>query len=254
MNDREQAPCAAAPDPRPPAHPHLAAHAVPWQHALTWFEDGLRLFKRRPPVWMALAAITIATELLLAFLPDPWPLLSKLLAPLVACGLLVASAAADRHLSPRVRHAFAAFRAPTHAVVAIVLASLLTFAAEAFAGWWIADVNLLEAHGAAEDLTGSAWLGVYAIGVLASLPVTFVPLHVLFEPVGLVDAFAASWRGFALNTTPLLVYAGLSLVLLAFGLLTMGLGLVFAMPLWAASSYTAWRDIFAVEEAPLVGD
>jgi len=55
-----------------------------------------------------------------------------------------------------------------------------------------------------------------------------------------------------LNTMPLLVYAGLSLVLLGLGLLTWGIGFVFAMPLWAASSYTAWRDIFGVEEAPIV--
>lgn len=96
----------------------------------------------------------------------------------------------------------------------------------------------------------SAWIGVYAIGVLASLPVAFVQLHALFEPVGFAEAFIASWRAFLLNTTPLLVYAALSLVLLAFGLLTLGLGLVFVMPLWAASSYAAWRDIFAVDEPP----
>lgn len=238
--------------PGPPALPHLAAHAVPWQHALIWFEDALRLFKRRPGVWIVLALFTLATELLLQLLPDPWPLLSNALAPLVACGMLFAAAAADRHASPRLAHAFTAFRAPPAAIVAIVAASLLTFLAEAFAAWWIADANLFQIRSATEDLTAAARLGVYAIGVLASLPIAFVPLHVLFEPVSLPEAFAASWNAFSLNTVPLLVYAGLSLVLLAFGLLTMGLGLVLVMPLWAASSYTAWRDIFGVQEPPVV--
>ncbi|HZQ61710.1 MAG TPA: hypothetical protein VFC24_10200 [Casimicrobiaceae bacterium] len=238
--------------PGPPVEPHLAAHAVPWQHALTWFEDALRLFKRRPLVWVGLAVLTLATEFSLQLLPDPWPLLSNVVAPLVACGMLFAAAAADRHAPPRMGYAFTAFRAPTGAVVAIIVASLVTFLAEAFAAWWIADVNLFQAHAATEDLTASARIGVYAIGVLASLPIAFVPLHVLFEPVGLAEAFAASWNAFLLNTVPLLVYAGLSLVLLLFGLLTMGIGLALVMPLWAASSYTAWRDIFAIEEAPVV--
>ena len=63
-------------------------------------------------------------------------------------------------------------------------------------------------------------------------------------------AFAASWNAFALNTLPLLAYAAASLVLLAFGLATFGLGLVLAMPLWAASSYAAWKDIFGIKDAP----
>jgi hypothetical protein len=32
----------------------------------------------------------------------------------------------------------------------------------------------------------------------------------------------------------------------------MGLGLLLVLPLWAASSYAAWRDIFGVDEPPLV--
>jgi len=236
----------------PPLAPHLSAHAVPWQHAITWFEDALRLFRRRPFVWIGLAILTLMAELVLQFPPDPWPLVSKIVVPLVACGMLIAAAFADRHGAPRLAHALTAFRAPTSAVIAIVLSSLVTFLAEAFAAWWIADANLFLVHAATEDLTASAWIGVYAIGVLASLPVAFVPLHVLFEPVTFAEAFAASWHAFVLNTMPLLVYAGLSLVLLGLGLLTWGIGFVFAMPLWAASSYTAWRDIFGVEEAPIV--
>ena len=40
------------------------------------------------------------------------------------------------------------------------------------------------------------------------------------------------------------------MVLLGFSLLTLGLGLVLALPLWAASSYAAWKDIFGVRDAP----
>jgi uncharacterized membrane protein len=63
-------------------------------------------------------------------------------------------------------------------------------------------------------------------------------------------AFAASWNAFALNTMALLAYGALSLVLLGLSLLTMGVGLVLALPLWAASSYAAWKDIFGVRDVP----
>ena len=77
-----------------------------------------------------------------------------------------------------------------------------------------------------------------------------MPFHVLFEQVPVGAAFAASWNAFVRNTVPLLVYAAASLVLLGFGLATMGIGLVIVLPLWAASSYAAWKDIFGVSDAP----
>jgi hypothetical protein len=92
--------------------------------------------------------------------------------------------------------------------------------------------------------------GARGIGTLASLPVTFVPQLALFERVTLREAFVASGLAFAQNTVPLLVYGAVSLVLLGFGLLTAGFGLVLVLPLWAASSYAAWKDIFGVRDAP----
>ena len=210
----------------------------------------MRLFKRGPAIWAALALLTLASELGLSEVPDVGPLLAKVVVPLVACGLLYAAAAADRGDRPQLRHAIAAFRARGGAIIAIVVASLITFAAEAFTAWWIADANLLAYASSSQDLSSVAIAGIYAIGVLASLPFTFVPFHVLFERVPAAVAFAASWNAFILNLAPLLVYAVASLVLLGFGLVTMGLGLILALPLWAASSYVAWKDVFGVREAP----
>jgi hypothetical protein len=210
----------------------------------------MRLFKRGPAIWAALALLTLASELGLSEVPDVGPLLAKVLVPLVACGLLYAAAAADRGHRPHLAYAIAAFRARGGAIIAIVVASLITFAAEAFTAWWIADANLLVYGSSSQDLSPAAIAGIYAIGVLASLPFTFVPFHVLFERVPAAVAFAASWNAFILNLAPLLVYAAASLVLLGFGLVTMGLGLILALPLWAASSYVAWKDVFDVREAP----
>ena len=233
----------------PPVHLH--PRIVPWQHALAWYADAMRLFKRGPWAWATLAVITILAELVLRIVPGLGSILSEIGVPIVACGLIFAAAAADGGGTPSLRHVTQVFRAPAAALLAVVASALVTFAAEALAAWWIADTNMLDAAGMPGDMRLPALFGTYTIGMLASLPVMFVPLHVLLERVPPGAAFAASWQAFVLNTMPLLVYAAASLVLLAFGLATMGLGLVLALPLWVASTYSAWKDIFGIRDAPI---
>ncbi len=239
------------PPPFPVAPPaHLHPRIVPWRHAMAWYEEAMRLFKRSPASWAALAVVTIAAEFALRAVPRLGPLLSEVIAPLVGCGLIYAAAATDHGTAPSLRHALKAFRAPAGALFAVIASALVTFAAQAFAGWWVAGANLLDAASVAADLSPAALLGIYTIGILASLPIMFVPFHALLEHVAPGAAFAASWNAFGLNTGPLLAYAAASLVLLGFGIATMGLGLVLALPLWAASSYAAWKDIFGIRDAP----
>ena len=233
-----------------PRQPHLHPRAVPWQHALGWYEDAMRLFKRAPAKWVVLAILTVASELLLKTVPGVGTLLSQLVTPLVACGLVYGAGAADRGSTPSLSDAIRAFAAPPAAIAAIIASALVAFVAEAFAAWWIADVNLFDNDGGSTELSAAAVAGILALGILASLPVMFVVFHVLFEDVRPVPAFTASWNAFVLNTSPLLVYSAASMVLLGFGLATFGLGLVLALPLWAASSYAAWKDIFGIRDAP----
>ncbi len=234
--------------PRPAAHLH--ARIVPWRHALAWFEDAMRLWKRAPVPWAVLALATLGSEFALQAVPAVGSLLGKVLTPLVGCGMVFAAAVADRGRRPSVSLAIAGFRARGSAIAAVVTASMVAFAAEAYAAWWVADVNLLAPERGDADLSVTAILGIYAIGVLASLPVGFVPFHVLLENAGFGAAFAASWRAFALNTGPLLVYAAASLLLLGVGMMTMGVALVVVLPLWTAAAYAAWKDIFGLRDAP----
>jgi len=237
--------------PTEPLQPHLHPRVVPWQHALAWYEDAMRLFKCAPATWVALAMATVLTELALKAVPGVGTLLSQLVTPLVACGLVYGASAADRGSTPSLRDALRAFRTPPHAIASVIASALVAFGAEAFAAWWIAGVNLLDTAAGSAELSPAAVIGILALGILASLPVMFVVFHVLFEGVRPALAFAASWNAFVLNTLPLLVYSAASMVLLGFGLATFGLGLALALPLWAASSYAAWKDIFGIREAPV---
>lgn len=211
----------------------------------------MRLWKLAPVPWALLALITMVTELGLQAVPTVGAVLGKIVTPLVGCGMVWAAAFADHRRRPTMRLAAAAFGAHGAAIAAIVAASFVTFAAEGFAAWWVADANLFAPGPEAPELSSATIIGIYAIGVLASLPVGFVPFHVLLENTGFGQAFAASWNAFVLNTGPLLVYAAASMLLLGLGVMTMGLAMLVVLPLWSASSYAAWKDIFGVREVPL---
>jgi hypothetical protein len=238
------------PLPSAPAEAHVHPRAVPWRHAFAWYEEAMRLWKRAWVRFAVLALVTIATELGLKTGPDALAVVAEVVTPLVACGMIYAAATVDRREVPSLLLAIAVFRAGPSAIAAVVIASAIILAAQVFAAWWIADVNLLFPD-PATDPPPAGVIGAVIIGTLASLPLTFVPFLALLERVPLRTAFAASAIAFAQNTLPLLVYGAGSLVLVGFGLLTHLIGLLIALPLSTAAAYAAWKDVFGIREPPL---
>ena len=73
-------------------------------------------------------------------------------------------------------------------------------------------------------MSAGVLVATYAAGILASLPVMFVPFIALFDGAGLRTAFAQSFAAFARNPGPLLLFGALSFALLMLGLATSGFG------------------------------
>jgi hypothetical protein len=218
---------------------------VPSSHALAWYADAMRLWKRGPWAFGGLAFVVLAANLLLGLVPVAGVALSQLLLPLLECSLLYASLAADRGDRPRMRHLIAAAGASLSALAAVIAASLLIFAAQAAVAQAIGGVNLLF-PAETQSMSGTALVATYAAGVAVSLPLSFVPFAALFDGAGFRAAFVQSAAGFARNPGPLALYGALSLALLMIGIATSGLGLLFALPWSAAASYAAWKDVFGV--------
>jgi uncharacterized membrane protein len=98
----------------------------------------------------------------------------------------------------------------------------------------------------AEAMSAGVLVVTYAAGILASLPLTFVPFAALFDGASFGSAFAQSVAAFNRNPGALLLFGAMSFVLLMLGLATSGIGLLLALPWSAAASYAAWKDIFGV--------
>ena len=219
---------------------------MPPAQALAWFGDAIRLWKRAPFTFSAIAVVVLVLSIALEPVPFAGIVAANVVAPLIACGFFYASLAADRDSKPRLVHMFAAFVAPLRAQFAVVASALAITAVEGLVAWQLAGVNLLLPLHDAGALSGSAVMAIYAAGVAASLPLTFVPMAALFdgEPPG--AAFATSLRAFALNVRPLISLGIDSYALLMTGIVTYGVGLVLGLPWIAAASYAAWKDVYAV--------
>lgn len=219
---------------------------VPAAHAIAWYADAMRLWRRGPFAFALLAFFLLAANLLLAIVPVIGVAVAQLVLPLLECSLLYASLAADRNDRPRVRHLIAVLGAPATAQAAIVVAGLLIFGLEAVVARAVGGVDLLAPSANAQSFTGASLVATYAAGMGLSLPLLFVPFAALFDGAGFRSAFAQSASAFARNVAPLVLFGALSLALLLLGLLTSGLGLLLALPWSAAASYAAWKDIFGV--------
>jgi uncharacterized membrane protein len=228
------------------AAPVRSARSVPATQAFAWYREAMRLWKRGPLTFGVLALATIAIDFSLNLIPSAGALLSQIVVPLAACGLLFGSLAADRGGRPRLGDFVAIIGASPGALFAVIASGIIVFAAEALTAYAIGRINMLSPAPSDASMTPGIALAIYSVGVAVSLPFTFVPFGALFDGLSMRESFAQSMQGFAVNVAPMAIYGALSLALLLFGSATFGLGFLLALPWWAASSYAAWKDIFSV--------
>lgn len=217
--------------------------AVPPGRALEWYSEALRLFKRAPVRFGLIAVAVAMLQIVLSLIPLVGPPAANVIVPIFASSLLFAALAVDRGDKPRALHLVAPFAAPVQAIAAVIAAALCVSGAEWLAGWHFAGANILSIEDIT-DLAASDYVLVYVTGVAVSLPLTLVPLLAFFEGAGVRDAFAGSAQAFARNVPAFVLYGVLSVLLLALVMVTQGIAMPIVLPLWAASSYAAWKDLF----------
>ena len=220
---------------------------MPGSRATAWFADAIRLWKRAPLVFSAMALVVLLASVVLEPVPIAGFVAANVLAPLLACGFLYGALAADRDERPRFLHLFAVFVAPVRAQLAIVATAIAVTLVESAVAWLIADVSLWSPM-SSSTLSPSTIVILYAAGVFASLPLTFVPMAVLFDDERPGDAFSLSIRAFAHNLHPMGVFAAFTFGVLMAGLATMLIGLVMGLPWIYIASYAAWKDVFGLSD------
>jgi hypothetical protein len=233
----------SSPDPSPSRPAVREIRSVRADRAFAWYAEALRLFKRQPVPFALLAIGVVVVEVGLLLIPLVGPPAANIIVPIVASALLFAALATDRGDRPRAMHFIAPFAAPLPALPAVAAATLLVSGAAWLAGWHFAGTNiLLREH--MGTLSVQDTLLIYSTGVVVSLPLTLVPLLAFFENASVRDAFAGSIDAFVRNVPAFLLYGGLSVALLGIVFVTQGIAAPIVLPLWAISSYAAWKDLY----------
>ncbi len=226
-----------------------------------WWSEGWRYFTASPIVWVVIAILYLAIMIGLGVIPVIGQIASMLLHPALTAGLMIGCRTQDRGGELTVGHLFAGFGERLSPLVVLALLYL--------AGWiaiWLVTVSLLVAVIGGSTLgallsgnavqAGIAMLSALSLGALVVLLVALllmVPLlmAIWFAPALVVlrgdEPFAAmktSFNACLRNVAPFLVYGLVGLLLAIVATIPLGLGWFVLAPVYAASIYAGYKDIF----------
>jgi len=265
-----------SPDPAPPPGPGVVPATAPtppaggWAVAagrgLAWWSEGWRLFKANPVIWIVITFLFIALMFGLALIPFVGQIASSLLYPVLGAGILLGTRALDRGGELTVGHLFACFN--DKAMPLIVVALLY------FGGWfviWMVGLALLIGLAGFQTLSalmsgdpvetgltliaaiGFAIVIVVLVMTLLAVPLImaywFAPALVLFRGDEPMAAMKSSFTAGMRNIPPFLVYSLLGMVFAIVASIPLFLGWIVLAPVYAATIYASYKDIFGVPAA-----
>ena len=251
----------AVPEPAPAVAPPREGWAVAAGRGLDWWTGGWRLFRASPWIWIAIVVLLVAIMAGLSLIPFLGQIASTLLYPVLGAGVLVGARALDRGGELTVGHLFACFN---DKALPLVIVALLYFGGW-FVIWAIAIALLVGVAGVgavaallAGDPTdaglemlgalGAGTLIVVLLAALLSVPLImaywFAPALVLFRGDEPFAAMKTSFTACLRNMPPFLVYGVLGLLFAIAASIPFGLGWLVLLPVYAASMYVSYKDIF----------
>jgi uncharacterized membrane protein len=228
---------------------------MPASHGWNWIADGWTTFKAAPWLWIGIMVVFIVMLIAMALVPFVGPVAQNLLMPVFMGGIVAGCRAIDSGGSLEFNHLFEGFRAKFGTLVAVGALYLAGFVAILLVVMVITGAGVFAmfmAGGAQPDIAqGEAALGILlAILIVCALMIPLVmavwfasPL-VMFHDLGAVEAMKASFSGCLRNIMPFLVYGIVGLVLSVVATIPLGLGWLVLGPVFAASVYTGYRDIY----------
>lgn len=225
---------------------------VPASRGAGWLIDGFAYFRKAPGPWVLLCIVGFMIMIGLSFVPII-NLISGVLAPVWAAGILLGCKALHEGGTLEIRHLFAGFGDKLGPLILSgVLISCLSIA--------IVAVILgpmffqLLASENPEALTNPDWFALLwrlLLMMILMIPVYaaswFAPALIVLGNIGVKDALKFSLYAGLRNMGAFLVYTLVGLVLMIPVTLTLGLGMLIVGPMLFASIFISFREIFVEE-------
>ena len=234
-----------------------------WQ----WIVAAFRIFRKSPLIWIALAIIFVALQLLSTRLPPFGALLMSLLSPIFYAGFMAGAREVEKGGELELLHLFAGFKKNTAQLVSIggiYLVGLIgifgiTFALSGDAiATKLAQFQELEKQAtpdpqvAMQLFVDLVWLGLPALLLAAPLFMAywFAPALVYFDDRNALQAMKLSFNASLKNILPFLVYVLILGALAFIAMIPAFLGFLVLIPLVIITLYTSYNDVFEGEIKP----
>lgn len=234
-----------------------------------WIVAAFRIFRKSPLIWMALAIIFVALQLLSTRLPPFGALLMSLLSPIFYAGFMAGAREVEKGGELELLHLFAGFKKNTAQLVSIggiYLVSLIVIFGITFAlsgdaiATKLAQFQELERQATPDpQVAMQLFVDLMRLGLPALLLATplfmaywFAPALVYFADQNALQAMKLSFTASLKNILPFLVYVLILGALAFIAMIPAFLGFLVLIPLVIITLYTSYNDVFEGEIKPAV--
>lgn len=231
--------------------------AVPAARGWNWIADGWTLFKAAPGVWIGMIVVFLVIYLAAMLVPFIGPVAQYLLMPVFFGGIAAGCRAIDDGNGLQFSHLFAGFQSKFGTLAAIGALYLAGFVAILVVVMMITGASVFAlfmaggGQGAHDIATAGAALTILlavliamALSIPLMMAIWFAPALAMFHELGAVEAMKASFIGCLRNVVPFLVYGLVGMLLALVATIPLMLGWLVLGPVFAASVYTGYRDIY----------
>ena len=224
---------------------------VPAGRGWSWIAEGWGLFKEAPVIWIVNIVLFMLLMIAIQLVPVAGGIAGMLLAPVMGAGLMLGARAVHQGEGLEVGHLFAGFRERTGPLIVVGVIYLIATVVIVLAMVMLMGVSFVGMMtGSAEAFGAGLLLGVL-VAVALSVPLMmaywFAPALVVLNGFGAVDAMKTSFSACLKNILPFLIYGLVGLVLAIVASIPLALGWFVLGPVFVASIYASYRDVFYEE-------
>ena len=218
----------------------------------TWIAEGWELFKRQPGLWIGIVVLAFLIFAAASLIPVVGPLATTLFGPVFAAGVTVGCKTLDSGGELELGHLFAGFRERTGTLIAVGALYLAATVVVIVVVSLVMGVGMMTMMGAGDPQEVAAMgmtillavLIMFALLLPAVMAIWLAAPLVVFHEHGAVEAMKGSFAGCLKNILPFLVYSVVLFVFAIAATLPLMLGWLVLWPVFAASVYASYRDIY----------
>lgn len=236
--------------------PNPQFRQVPASHAWAWAVSGFQLFRANPAMWIILWVIYLAIILPISLIPLFGSVLTTLLAPVFAAGMMWGSRAVAHQQDLEINHLFEGFKKNTAQLIAvggIYMACLLVVAVMVVLNMDSATIAAIKLEQNLTPDQTDALLKPLLFAMLLIVPILmaywYAPLLAGLHNLTAGQAMKLSFMACVNNLLPFFLYGLIFTGLLLLAIIPLGLGLLIVVPVMMTSLYASYVDVFALDAA-----